>query len=271
MCQFFSFLTDGDRRIYYFSGERRRKGLRFRDGQKIDNYDSHTSIARYYGLREDAWSRAEYNPFTDALTLDRQQTTWNEDNVRRVLSWVDWDALCGDLEGARAFLQELREIRWLQPDGKLEEDEHVKLFATRVSAWAAARDVAWDAARDAARKTVLNAARNAAGDAERNAAGDAAREPALDAARDAAWNAAGNAVLNAAWKATRKATRKAARGAAWAAAWDAALCMDTCCICKGLPLSQRHVDHVARRMDVWRHGYGVQCDVDGVLYCYERL
>jgi hypothetical protein len=41
-------------------------------------------------------------------------------------------------------------------------------------------------------------------------------------------------------------------------------------VCDGLPIAQKHIDHAAARMDVWRKGYGLYCDVDGVLYVYER-
>jgi len=78
------------------------------------------------------------------------------------------------------------------------------------------------------------------------------------AAGDAAWYAAGDAALDAAWD--------AARDAAWGAALSAALI-----ICDDLPIPQQHVDYIRRRWAVWQAGYGVVCDVDGVLYCYRKL
>ena len=71
------------------------------------------------------------------------------------------------------------------------------------------------------------------------------------------------AALDAAWD----AALGAARDAAWDAARDAALSA-ALIICDGLPVQQQHVDHVRRRWAVWQAGYGVVCDVDGVLYCY---
>lgn len=207
MCNFFSFLTDGNRRIYYFDGDQRKNRVTFRDRQEVPSYDSHTSIARFYGLNEDDWSKGEYNPFTDKLVLDQQNTTWDENKVRGMLSDVDWHTICGDLEGARAFLRELREIPWFRPDGTLKDGDGIRVFETKEAAW--------------------NAARNAA--------------------------------------------RSAARDAAWDAVWDAALYICVSYVCDGLPIEQGHIDHIRKRMDVWRHGYGVLCDVDGVLYCYERI
>ena len=85
----------------------------------------------------------------------------------------------------------------------------------------------------------------------RGAARDAALVAARDAARDAAWDAA----------------LVAARDAALVAARDAALSA-ALIICDDLLIPQQHVDHVRRRWAVWQAGYGVVCDVDGVLYCY---
>lgn len=76
---------------------------------------------------------------------------------------------------------------------------------------------------------------------------------------------------DAAWAVARSAARDAVRPAARDAAWDAVLYARIMYTCAGLPIAREHIEHVRKRMDVWRHGYGVLCDVDGVLYCYERI
>ena len=60
------------------------------------------------------------------------------------------------------------------------------------------------------------------------------------------------------------------RAAAGAAARDAALYIVVCHVCADLPLDQAHRDHAAARWAVWQAGYGLFCDVGGVLYVYER-
>jgi hypothetical protein len=137
-----------------------------------------------------------------------------------------------------------------------------RVFPTRAAAWAAARDAARDAARAAARAAVWDAARDAAW----AAAGDAARDAAMDAARDAARAAARAAVWAAAWA----AARAAARAAAGDAARDAALYVLACGICADLPPADAHRQHADARWRVWQAGYGLACDVQGVLYVYER-
>jgi len=80
---------------------------------------------------------------------------------------------------------------------------------------------------------------------------------------DAAWYAAGVAARAAARAAAGYATRDAAR--------DAALFALTHYVCADLPLAQEHRDHAAARWEVWKRGYGLLGDVEGVLYVYEAV
>ena len=96
----------------------------------------------------------------------------------------------------------------------------------------------------------------------RVAAWDAARASARASAWDAAWDAA----RDAAWA----AASDAASDAAWYAAWDAELYAMITFLCAGLEINAKHVDYIKKRWAVWEAGYGVLCDVDGVLYCYEK-
>lgn len=92
-----------------------------------------------------------------------------------------------------------------------------------------------------------------------SAAWDAARDAVCAAAKDAAWDAA--------WAAAWAAARDAAWAAAQDAAWDAALL----CICRLAPgLDPKHLAHAETRMEVWRRGWALLCDVDGKLYVYGK-
>ena len=115
---------------------------------------------------------------------------------------------------------------------------------------------------------VLNAVRNdayAAWSAAGAAARDAARDAAWAAARDAAWAAAWDSAWAAAWD----SAWDAAGDAAWAAARAAAL-QSRVLVCTGFDLDEKHINHARARMEVWKQGYGLNCDVNGVLYCYRR-
>ena len=67
---------------------------------------------------------------------------------------------------------------------------------------------------------------------------------------------------------TSGAIRDAIRGAVWDAVWDARLYI----LVNSLPNMQReHIDHINKRMEVWKRGYGCYCDVNGELYCYKKV
>jgi len=65
------------------------------------------------------------------------------------------------------------------------------------------------------------------------------------------------------WKIFYGDTWSAARGAAL----DAAL-YSSLLICSDLKLAKKHKTHIEKRWNAWKKGYGVLCDVEGVLYVY---
>jgi len=148
------------------------------------------------------------------------------------------------------FVQELKTAKyWLKPDGK--PNPEWKLFEAET--WGAADAAAWDAAWDVARDAAWGAAGAAAG----------------AAAWDAAWAAAGAAAGAAARDAAGAAAGAAAGDAAGDAAWDAAI-FARMLVCLDLKMDVKHLVHLNARMEVWRKGYALKCDVNGVLYVYAK-
>jgi hypothetical protein len=130
---------------------------------------------------------------------------------------------------AKRFVREdIPAVPWLQPDGN--PDPSWRVFSAE--SWAAAGTAAGAAAWDAA--------------------GAAAWDAAWDAAGDAAWDAAGDA----AWDAARAAARAAATYVL------------VHCVSGDLAVSQERRDRAAARWEVWRKGYALLCDADGVLFVY---
>jgi len=105
-----------------------------------------------------------------------------------------------------------------------------------------------------------NRPKNAIKTAIRFANGKATKEE-LATTWDTTWDTARNATWDTTWDATWDA--------AWAAAWDAAI-LSRVHICTGLKLAKKHIDHANARWDVWKRGYGLCCDVDGVLFVYRK-
>jgi len=144
------------------------------------------------------------------------------------------------------FIREVKKIKYFDNHGEI--NPNWKVFETRGAAVDAARYAAWDA-----------------GDAVGDAARYAAQEDAVDAERDAAWVAAWDAAQYAA----RYAAVDAAGDAARNAAQDAELLV-MCTVAFFYDTENRHYKYARARMDVWRRGYGLLCDIDGVLYVYKK-
>jgi hypothetical protein len=98
MCNFFSLVSDGSGRIYYFDWDIRKRIL-----SKELNYesaDSHTSIADYYGFKgskEDELNKYEYNPFTKEFKTDQLNTTDDSESVKTQCLDLDWSKIVPQL------------------------------------------------------------------------------------------------------------------------------------------------------------------------------
>lgn len=168
---------------------------------------------------------------------------------------------------------EIPKVNFFKPDGKPRKEW--KIFYGKT----------WDAARGAALYAAQNAEWGAARHAALVAAQGAADEVGWRIEWIGAWVATWYAALDAAWDAVEYAADSTksdreedmARAAAWSsaqnflsdAAWDAAIYSDFI-IVSGLEFRDKakHKKHVEARWEVWRKGYGLLCDVDGVLYVY---
>ena len=242
MCNFLSLLSDGQGNIYYFDQAARRAKVTGKRGMQYC-YDSHASIADYYGLDEDVCNKWEYNPYTDALELDMRNAPHDDRTaVLKAINKIDLSDLCGNYKAVRALLAEIKGVTWLDNHGPIPTG--VEMYDTQRAAFDAARKAALDAAFGAARKATLDATLGAASDA------------ALDAASDAASDAA------------RKAAFDAALGAARKAAFDAAL-LARLLVVDDI-IDPVHLDYARRRWAVWQAGYGVFRDVGGVIYGYRK-
>ena len=160
---------------------------------------------------------------------------------------------------SKFIFDEIPKVKFFKPDGKPKKE------------WKMFYGDTWDAARDAARDAAGGAAWGAARDAAWDAARGAARVAAWGAARDAARGAARDAAWDAAWGAARVTATDAARGAAEDASWDAAL-IARFKVVDDLNFKDKakHLAHAKARWEVWQKGYGLLCDVDGVLYVYAK-
>ena len=69
MCQFFSCVSNGKGKIYYFDWKQRKEFMK----ENLNNYshDSHSSICAFFNLNEDKMNKYEYNPLTNQFKIDQ--------------------------------------------------------------------------------------------------------------------------------------------------------------------------------------------------------
>lgn len=237
MCDFFSFLADEKHNFYHFSHAQRLSKDTFKNG-KTPLYDSHTSIAEYYGINEDSCNKYEYNPFTDQLKLAQQNMEENEVEALAFVHSIHWQDFFNNLEEIKTFFADLKDIPFMQ--NNLDFDlSGCEVFDT------------------------FEQANNSAG----KAVSDATNNSAWFAARGAAFNAAEEVVGYD----TSLATRTAIRESVGVPIEDIVLYFVIHYLCADLPIAQKHINYINKLYAIWQNGYGVYGDIDGVLYVYRRL
>lgn len=244
MCRFFSLISSGDGRVYFFSPEQRAKKLCDAWGHKYE-HDSHTSIAEYFlgPGREDETNKWEYNVFTKELILDEQHTESDRDAVLATIAEIDFPAMCGDIDGAIQAIAELKDIPWMSRRGGL-PDVPIAMYDTRFMAWARTREYSIDQAVAGSAFQLEHLVRNAG------------RWPAMVELIREVRAAFSNAKL------TTLAMQDAVH--------DAERYIAAHYLCVGLFIPAECMKSIDDRWAVWKAGYGVKCDMHGKLVCYER-
>ncbi len=155
MCQALSLNSDGQGNIYFFTLEQRLARVPMPDtGEPPKSYDSHTSIAVFFRIKEDLHNKWEVNPYTGKLVLDQQNTADDREAVQAYIDaqiftdgWIErWRPMLGDIQGVCDLIAEAKTIQWLSGSGTLPESPHIRVYETMAAAWAAARAAAGVAA-----------------------------------------------------------------------------------------------------------------------------
>jgi len=96
MCNFFSLISDGNGKVYYFDSKLRK------DKKLMLNFnpDSHTSIATYFGFKdkqEDKMNKYEYNPITCVFVKDQINTKDDSKQVEEFCRQLDFKTIIPEL------------------------------------------------------------------------------------------------------------------------------------------------------------------------------
>ena len=95
MCKFFSCISNGNGNIMYLNSAQRKEVK-----DKYESFDSHTSIADYYGYKgkaEDVLNKYEFNPLTKKFRVDQINTTDDRDLILSQCLALDFKTIVPEL------------------------------------------------------------------------------------------------------------------------------------------------------------------------------
>jgi hypothetical protein len=252
MCDFFSCIIDRNLKVHYDGNESSHEKIIEKAGLKDSKL-----VDRDFVRIEIVPSKLTMNPKDWVLKVDEEKTlpdwfTKNREKADRkcYAALFAYLKVCHIAEVAE-FVDSLKKIKYFDMHGKLKKE------------WKMFYGNTWSAARSAADSAAYSAAYSAA----RSAARSAADSAAYSAARSAAYSAARSAARSAADSAARSAADSAAYSAADSAALLTRFIVISDLVKKDKKL-QKHFQHAEKEMEVWKRGWALLTDVNGVLYVY---
>jgi hypothetical protein len=175
MCNFFSFCTDEFGKKYYFDWKARKELLPDYEGR----CDSHSGIAKKFGLREDSLNKFEFNPLTGKFTVD--QINSSVDNSLQAEDWVrklDFSKVVQPL-----IIKEIVNPLLL-PIVRNPSKAQISYLKDWNSVW----------------DSVRNSVRNSVGDSVWDSVWDSVRNSVWDSVRNSVWDSVGDSVRNSVWE-----------------------------------------------------------------------
>ncbi len=175
MCQFFSVVSDGKGKAYYFNAAIRRKTIKHE--LPYESTDSHTSIADYFGFKgakEDTLNKYEYNPLTKVFQIDRLNTTDDSKRIKAMCNKLDFKTIVPEL-----VLKPIINPFKIAPPKRITK-KHIGLLKK----WASVRDSVWDSVGASVRDSVWASVR----DSVWASVGDSVWASAWDSVGDSVWD-----------------------------------------------------------------------------------
>jgi hypothetical protein len=148
MCKFFSLVSDGAGNIMYFNSEERKQILAGKtydkNGNKIIETDSHTSIFAYngiYGKEEDWYNKYEYNPLTKEFVVDTLNNKNDSKMVKEKCLKLDFKTIVPELQ-----IKDIIDPINIKHSNKVNDNEIAllkKWDSVRGSVWVSVGDSVW--------------------------------------------------------------------------------------------------------------------------------
>jgi hypothetical protein len=192
MCQFFSCISDGKGRIYYFDAKQREQiranALEDTRGHKNLEPDSHTSIAAFYGLNEDKCNKYEYRPLDKQFQIDQLNTTDDSKKIRQACSKIDYSGLIPEL-----IIKPIVHP-WKIKRRKRVAPADMALLKKWASVWASVRVCVRASVRVCVRESVRASVRASVRESVRDSVGDSVGASVRESVWDSVWESVGYSV-----------------------------------------------------------------------------
>ena len=156
MCQFFSLISNGEGKVYYFDAEQRKAILKGKDKafKNVETADSHSSISSYFGFTEkkaDVVNKYEYNPLTKVFTVDQiNAKTDDREQVQKICEGLDFKTIVPELI-IKPIINPFTDIKTkkvAKADILLVKKWASVCDSVRASVWDSVGDSVWDSVRD---------------------------------------------------------------------------------------------------------------------------
>ena len=180
MCHFFSCVSDGNGKIFYFNAKMRARVIA--GETPYQDTDSHTSIADFFGYRgnqEDTLNKYEYDPLTGKFVIDRLNNMDDSFLVEQQVRALDWSTVVPELI-IKPIVHPLRDVT-----GIIDETA-IALLKEWTSVRDSIRGPVWAWAGDSVRASI----KASVGDSVGASVGDSVRA----SVRDSVWASVGDSV-----------------------------------------------------------------------------
>jgi hypothetical protein len=158
MCDFFSAISDGRGKVYYFSYEIRKQVLSGElRGKNIHDTDSHSQIATYFNINVDECNKWEFNPLTKRFKVDQINTVNDRESVEGQIRALDFSDIVPELI-IKPIINPFADRHLLNKPPKKPTKKDIELLkqwaSVRDSVRASVRASVWASVRDSVRASV---------------------------------------------------------------------------------------------------------------------
>ena len=230
MCKFFSFISDGSGKFYYFNDDQRKLILKNElksNGWIVTEPDSHSSIARFYFKNgtEDSMNKYEFNPITRSFIIDQINTKDDSALAKDFVMNLDFRTIAAELNIVKIENP-------LEAEGVYVDNYHILLLQKWSSVRASVGDSVrasvgdsvwgsvWCSVRDSVRASVGDSVMNSVRDSVRASVGDSVRASVGDSVGGSVWFSVGDSVwfsvMDSAVASVRDSAVASVRDSVWA-------------------------------------------------------